>query len=163
MKEFDPLTPSHKETRLPKIETRKDAEKKGIKGPMQIKVSELPLSVLYHEQIDKIRAPMMRRGIDPRPITFQQIIQLPSHTLKAIKLQPFGIEDEQQHVDFLTIKNDTLERVARNKVSFVNGTVRNKDPFLINVPRLAKTGKWGFRFIRREPSGFYELADSGKP
>jgi len=163
MKEFYPLTPSYKETRLPKIETRKDADKKNIKGPMQIKVSDIPLSVLYHDQVETIRAPMIRKGLDPRPITFQQIIQLPSRKLKAIKLQPFGIEDEQQHLDFLTVKNETLERVARNKVAFVNGSVRNKDPLLINIPRLAKTGKQRFHFHRREQSEFYELADSGKP
>jgi hypothetical protein len=76
MKEYDPLSPSHKETRLPKIETRRDqeAKKKGIKGPMQIKISEIPLSVLYHDQIDTIRAPMIQRGFDPRPITLQKII-----------------------------------------------------------------------------------------
>jgi hypothetical protein len=54
--------------------------------------------------------------------------------LKAIKLQPSGIEDEQRQMDFLTFKNLTIERLGRNKATFVNGAMRQTDPFLISVP-----------------------------
>jgi hypothetical protein len=94
------------ETRLPKIDRKKQQHHleleqtpieempMGMKPMQTIKVSELPLEVLYSPQIDQIREPSITSGVDPHPITFQYLIELPTHRLKAIKLQPYGGDEE---------------------------------------------------------------------
>lgn len=88
---------------------------------MSIKVSELPLEVLYSKQLDELREPYIARGVDPRPVTFQYILQFPSRRLKAIKLQPYGHEEEDANPPMALYKEDAqVEEEKRNKAVFVN-------------------------------------------
>lgn len=117
-----------------------------MKPVQTIKVSELPLEVLYSKQLDAVREASILNGVDPRPVTFQYLIELPSHRIKAIKLQPYGENEEdggpiEPLIGGAKTTGDK-EATKINKATFLNGELP-LSPYMIEIQaKLHKKKRW---------------------